>query len=92
MAEHISGKAFEKQLYEVIDLFSRSEYEVEVYPTITGNDAKNYIQEHGTGFDLIVCSGGDGTVNKAVNAYMRMKILRCLHIYLPEPLMISQQH
>ena len=46
MAEHISGKAFEKQLYEVIDLFSRSEYEVEVYSTIAGNDVKNYIQEH----------------------------------------------
>ena len=73
---------FIRKLYEVIDLFSRTKYRVEVYPTIARNDAKSYIQEHGSGFDLIVCSGGDGTVNEAVNACMCMKKLPIL-AYIP---------
>jgi YegS/Rv2252/BmrU family lipid kinase len=60
------------QLFEVIDLFTRAGYSVTAYPTAAPGDARSFIIEHGGGFDIVVCSGGDGMVFEAVNAYMRM--------------------
>jgi len=68
-------REFVRSLYEVIDIFSRAKYEVAVYPTTTGGDANTFIKERGTNFDLIVCAGGDGMMNEAVNAYMNTKNL-----------------
>jgi len=68
-----SGRGeFKKNLYEVIEIFTRADYEVAVYPTAGSGDAYAYIRERGGGFDLILCSGGDGMINEAVNAYMNM--------------------
>jgi len=61
---------FVQKLYDVISIFSRAGYQVEVYPTFVRGNAQTYIQEYGSNFDLIVCSGGDGTMNEALNAYM----------------------
>ena len=78
-----SGRGeFIRNLYNVIELFSRAEYEVVAYPTSGTGDALACIQERGLGFDLIVCAGGDGIVNEAVNAYMKTKSLP-LFGYIP---------
>ena len=67
-----AGRAdFAKNLPNVIKLFSRADYMVTVYPTSGSGDAERQIQEHAPEFDLIVCSGGDGIMNEAVNAYMK---------------------
>ena len=63
---------FARKLYNVIDLFSRANYQIEVYPTNASGSAKTYIQTYGANFDLIVCSGGDGTMNEVLNAYMKL--------------------
>jgi len=62
-----------RKLFDVVDLFSRAGYEVEVFPTTTSGDARSRIQDAGSGFGLIVCAGGDGMMNEAVNAYMNIK-------------------
>lgn len=68
-----SGKsAIVSKLAEVIDLFTKSGYEVTVRPTQERMDAcaaaKYACQQ---GFDLIVCSGGDGTLNEVIQGVMR---------------------
>jgi YegS/Rv2252/BmrU family lipid kinase len=65
-------KEFVRRLYEVINLFSRAKYVVTVYPTTAFGDANTIIKEQGKNYDLIVCSGGDGIINEAVNAYMHI--------------------
>lgn len=62
-----------RKLYQVIDLFSQAGYEAAVYPTTASGDAYAYILKRALGFELVVCAGGDGMINEAVNAYMRME-------------------
>lgn len=53
-------------LSEIIELFSKEGYRVEVFPTACRDDAKKRIMKCEEDFDLIVISGGDGTLNEAV--------------------------
>lgn len=57
------------KLLDIIDVLS-SAYEVTVYPTKSRGDAVRAAQEKGSGYDLIVCSGGDGTLDEVVTGMM----------------------
>ena len=67
-----SGKGRVKNyLFDIVDIFTKADYAVTVYPTqhpgdctecIRGSDSKDY--------DLIVVSGGDGTLNEAVSGML----------------------
>lgn len=66
-----SGKAqIKNELMNIIDIFVKGGYEVSVYPTQRKNDAFYYICENGSRFDTVVVSGGDGTLNEAINGLM----------------------
>lgn len=54
------------KLSDVLDVFTKSGYEITVYPTQKPHDAVEKIQECAKQYDLIVCSGGDGTLDEAV--------------------------
>lgn len=54
------------RLSDVLDTFVKAEYEVTVYPTQRAQDAVRKIQEYQEDYDLIVCSGGDGTLDEVV--------------------------
>ena len=54
------------KLAEVLDIFTKGGYEVTAYPTQKRYDAVEKIQESGNKYDLIVCSGGDGTLDETV--------------------------
>lgn len=78
-----SGKAQMKTyLLDVIQVFVRAGYEVTVHPTQCRQDAQRLIAERGGDFDLVVCSGGDGTLNEAVQGMMELSVPRCLG-YIP---------
>lgn len=62
-----------KKLAGIIDIFIKSGYYVEVYQTQAVLDAKKQIIERGNQFDLIVCSGGDGTLNEVASGLMQLK-------------------
>ena len=64
---------FVRNLYKVVELYTRAGYEIVVYPTGGSGDAHEFILERGAAFDLVVCSGGDGMINEAVNACMRIQ-------------------
>jgi YegS/Rv2252/BmrU family lipid kinase len=46
-------------------------FEVEIYTTQAKEDATRKIIEDGAGFDRIICSGGDGTLDEAMTGLMR---------------------
>lgn len=63
-----AGKAqIKNYLLDIIDVFAKAGYEVTVYPTQCAGDATRIVVECSEGFDLIVCSGGDGTLDEVVS-------------------------
>lgn len=66
-----SGKArIRKYLAGIIDIFIKSGYRVEAYQTQSQKDAMAQVQKRGFEFDMIVCSGGDGTLNEVITGLM----------------------
>lgn len=68
-----SGKGEMRQhVVDCVDLFVKADYEVTLYTTQKAGDASRIVAERGEHFDLIVCSGGDGTLNETVGGLMRL--------------------
>ena len=66
-----SGKAHVKDhLFEITDEFAKAGYLVTVYPTQRSRDCYEYVLRCAGEYDVIVCSGGDGTLNEAVAGMM----------------------
>ncbi|MBQ8849371.1 MAG: YegS/Rv2252/BmrU family lipid kinase [Clostridia bacterium] len=61
-----------KHLANILDIFTKSGYEVTAYPTQAARDGMNKVISDGERFDRIVVSGGDGTLHELVNAVMRL--------------------
>ena len=60
-------------LMEVLQVFTIGGYDVTVHPTRAPRDLTETIKEMGADYDLIVCTGGDGTLNEAVNGMMALE-------------------
>lgn len=69
-------------LPEMLRLFHDHDYRCEVYITGASGDATRFVAENGEGFDLIVCAGGDGTLNETLSG-MLMARLTCPVGYIP---------
>lgn len=68
-----SGKGqIKNHLLEILDIFIKSGYDVQVYITQQPLDAKNTVLECGRDKELIVCSGGDGTLNETISGIMEL--------------------
>ena len=66
-----SGKAqIKNKLLEIVDIMVKAGYEVTIYPTQARADALNLVQKRAKKYDLVVCSGGDGTLDEAVSGMM----------------------
>ena len=63
-----AGKArIRNKLSDIIDIFIRAGYAVTVHSTQGRGDAKTVVQNRDKGlYDLIACSGGDGTLDEVV--------------------------
>lgn len=58
---------------EMIDCFTAGGYDVTVHPTQSPRDLTEFLAREGSGYDLVVCAGGDGTLNEAVSGLMTME-------------------
>lgn len=58
------------RLADVLDIFVKAEYELTVYPTQSYRDAYHKIVHMEDVYDLVVCSGGDGTLDEVVTGMM----------------------
>lgn len=67
-----SGKAQIKyKLNDILETFVRAGYEVTVYPTLKTGDAGELVKNRDQDYELIVCSGGDGTLDEVVTGMMQ---------------------
>ncbi len=63
-----SGKAqIKNKLLQIVDIMVKGGYEVTIYPTQAREDAFRMVRDRAHEFDLVVCSGGDGTLDEAVS-------------------------
>ena len=78
-----AGKAhFSSHLNEIVDYYTKQHYVVTVYPTQESEDGKRFVKLYGNQYDLIVCAGGDGTLNEIVSGMLDAQILKPLG-YIP---------
>ena len=56
-----------RHLMSVLDLFTKADWDVTVHITQAALDATNVAQKQGADFDMIVCSGGDGTLSETIS-------------------------
>lgn len=67
-----SGKGQVKnKLFEIIDQFVKSGFEVTAYPTQKSQDAMELVEQRAGEYALVVCSGGDGTLDETVTGMMK---------------------
>ncbi len=59
------GKVKSK-LFDIVDTFVKHGYKVEVYPTQRKGDATTVLMNDQEHYDLLLCAGGDGTLNEIV--------------------------
>lgn len=64
-------KHIKTKLFEIVDLFVKADYSVRVYPTQAKEDAVRIVSEEGWLYDLIICAGGDGTLDEVVTGCMQ---------------------
>ena len=69
---HAGKELLKPKLADVIDIFVKAGYEVVAYPTQAYRDAYKKIKKYDSSeYDLIVCSGGDGTLDEVVTGMMK---------------------
>ena len=67
-----SGKGqIKSRLMDIVDIMVKADYEVTIYPTQSKDDAQNKVRDEAYLYDLVVCSGGDGTLDEAVTGMMK---------------------
>lgn len=76
---HSGTGAIGKHLLQVLDIFTKADYEVVAYPTQAPRDAVEKILRDGVRFDRIVSAGGDGMLHELINGVL------CL----PEPMEVG---
>lgn len=68
-----SGKEqIRTKLLDILDIFVKADFFVSVYVTQKAKDAVREVKRHGSGKQMIVCSGGDGTLNEIITGMMSL--------------------
>ena len=58
-------------LPEIISIFNAGGYEVTVFVTTGPGRGAAIVEERAAQYDLIVCAGGDGTLNEVISGILR---------------------
>ena len=70
-----SGKGqIKNKLLDIIDIMIKDGYHVQVHTTQEREDATKVVREQAKYYDLVVCSGGDGTLDEAVTGMMQSEV------------------
>ena len=77
---HAGKGQIKDNLCDIVDIFTKGGYEVVTYPTQAKLDGSNKLCKCGQDYDMIVISGGDGTLSEAVKAMMTFD---WVHQYIP---------
>ena len=60
-----------KSLTDIIGIFNEGGYEVTVFLTNGPGSGTQIVQERAADYDLLVCAGGDGTLNETITGVLR---------------------
>ncbi len=60
-------KKSKKDMFEIVDRLSKKGYRVSIQTTTCSGDGTRFVLEYGANKDLIICCGGDGTLNEVLN-------------------------
>lgn len=67
-----AGKAqIRNKLADILDIFAAGGYEITAFPTQKRGDATQKVENRSEEYELVVCSGGDGTLDEVVTGMMR---------------------
>ncbi|MGL4791285.1 MAG: diacylglycerol/lipid kinase family protein [Anaerotignaceae bacterium] len=80
-----SGKGIVNgKLFDIVDILTSVGYEVNIRPTQKKLDVYQYVLRKGSQFDMVIVSGGDGTLNECVNSLMMLPCQkRPIMAYIP---------
>ncbi len=79
-----SGKGqIKNKLAGILNIFVRTGYEITIYPTQRALDGYDHVCEADGKYNIIVCSGGDGTVNEVIAGVMTHRFTRPVIGYIP---------
>lgn len=79
---HAGRSEIRGKLLEVIQIFSEGGFEVTVRPTLYPGEIPKILRRSAGRFDIVVCCGGDGTLNETLNGLMPLSVRPPLG-YLP---------
>lgn len=70
-----SGKGqIRNALLDIADIFIKGGLDVTLYVTQKPQDASRVVEKRAAKFDLVACSGGDGTLDEVVTGMMNSEI------------------
>ena len=67
---HAGKASIRSNLLDIVDIFTKAGYEVTAQPTQKKGDATDATIKKAGRYDLLVCSGGDGTIDEVVTGMM----------------------
>ena len=81
---HAGKGQIKNHLVDIVDMMVKAGFDVTIYTTQAQADATRKVVEEGAGYDRIVCSGGDGTLDEVMTGLMQAKLHIRLDIFRPE--------
>jgi YegS/Rv2252/BmrU family lipid kinase len=60
-----------RYLTDILSLFNRAGYEINIHMTAGPGDASRFAETYSRDLDLVVCCGGDGTLNETITGMIR---------------------
>ena len=67
---HAGTKEIRGKLFDIVDTFCRAGYQITIYSTQAARDAADKTRLFAGQSDLLLCSGGDGTLSEVVSGLM----------------------
>lgn len=59
-----------RYLTDIVSIFNQAGYQVRIFMTSGPGDCARIVAENARGMDLVVCAGGDGTLNETINGLL----------------------
>lgn len=70
---HAGHMQIKYSLYDIVNILSNAYDDLRIYASKKQKDIYEYVKNNGSKYDLIIVSGGDGSLSEAVNGLMNLK-------------------